>query len=124
MHQQIVGGHAGLACVEKFSKDNPLCCQLAIGRSVHDTGAFPTQFQGDWGQMCGRFLHHKLPNRYASREKDVIKLLFQQGGIGLAPTLYHGHIFRRKTSTEQFFDFLRYMGRIGRGLENHGISCS
>ena len=92
VHKQIIRGHAGLAAVEQFAKDQPLCRQTQICSAIHDTRAFAPQLQGDRDKPLCRLGHDLSPHLHSSGKKDVVEWLVQQGLIFLPSSLHHSGI--------------------------------
>ena len=120
--QDIVGGHAGLAAVEKLAEHDAPGRQRDVGGLVHDAGAFAAQLQHGGGQCFSGVAQHLPAHRGAAREKHKVKFLFQKCGVFLPPAGDHRHKFRGKALLHQRRQHRRGGGGVGAGLDDGGVT--
>ena len=112
----VVRGYAGLSTVQIFSEYNTFGRKLDICRFIYDAGAFSPKLQGDWSEVLAGMAHDLFSNSLAAGEKDVVKVLLEKAGVFLASTHNNGHIFFRKTFTDDFADDIAGGRRVGAGF--------
>ena len=122
VHQQIVGGNAGLAAVEELAKDNPPGRHLQIAVGGDDAGALASQLQGDRGQVDGGLFHHQPPHRDPAGEEDIVEPLLQKGCVFGTASLHNGDVFEREYLAEDGVNHRRGGGGIGRGLDDAAVA--
>ena len=89
--QQMVGGYAGLPCVETLAPHQPSRCDRHIGVVEDDRRAFAPQLQGHRREMAGCRSHHQPTDAAAAGEEDVVESLLQQPGAHGAVAADHPH---------------------------------
>ena len=120
--QHIVGGHAGLACVEQLPEEDPPGGQGEIRVTGHDHRALAAKLQGHRGETGGGPLHDDAAHRGTSGEKDIVEGQVQQGLIFRAATLHHGGQLRGQGLSNQLRQSTGAGGGIGRRLEHRAVS--
>ena len=77
VYKKVVGGYAGLSCVECLSPGDASCCNLHIGILVQDTRALASELKHHRGDVpCGG--GHYLAAKFgATREENDIETLVQ-----------------------------------------------
>ena len=112
LHQQVVGGDAGLAAVDGFAPDQALCGGLQVGIGEHHRRTLAAQLQGYGGEVGGCGRQHQPANPFAAGEEDVVKAQLQELLGHLAIPLHQPHHARIKVARHQ----LRQQGPRGRGV--------
>ena len=117
----VVRSYAGLPAVEVFPEYCPGSGYSDICRRRDYHRAFPTQFEGDRGEMARCLFHHQPSYGLATGEKDIVEFLFQQVRIHIASSFHYCGFFFGEDSVDQFFDCRRCGRGVGARLQNDRI---
>ena len=79
-------------------------------------GLFSPKLQGDWSEVLAGMAHDLFSYSLAACKKDVVEVLLKKTGVFLAPAHNNGHIFFRKTFTDDFADDIAGGRRVGTGF--------
>lgn len=120
--EEIVGGHAGLAAVEVFSKDDAPGCQLQIRSLVHDAGALSSQLQGDRREVLSGVEQDLPAHCLAACEEDIVELLLQQAGVLLPASGDHRDMLRGKALRQEPGDDPAGGRGVCAGLDHRSVS--
>ena len=121
-HQEVVGGHAGLAGIEALAPGQPPRRDLEVGVSQHDGGTLAAQFQGHRRELPGGGGHHKRSHPFSAGEEDVVEAFLQQRGRHLAIAEHHLHRFRGEMAGNQAGDQLGGARGVLGGLEHSRVA--
>ena len=120
--EDVVGSHAGLAAVYKFSEDDAPGRQGDVGGFVYDTGALSAKLQGNRRQVFRRLPHDLFPDRLAAGKENVVEIQAEKAGILRSSAVYHSHKFRGEAALQHLRHGSGGVGRVGAGLDHSGVS--
>ena len=123
VHQQEIGGHAGLTGIEGLPPHDAPRSQLQIGLRPHDARTFPAQFERDGRQAFGRTHHDLAAESPSARVEDMVEPLRQQLFHSLRCVRHQSDQLLRKALA----DDLRQNGCRGRSarrrFQHHAVPC-
>ncbi len=122
LHQQKIGGNAGLTGVEELAPGDAAGGDIQRHGGVHQTGAFAAEFEGHGGEVFGGGAQHDLAHGGAAGEEYFIKVLLQQLSGDLRPAADRGHVAGVKgLSQNAQGDGLGVRGQLG-GLDDDAVA--
>ncbi len=124
VHEHVVGRDAGLTGIHVLPEHQPPGREVDVGCLVHDSRAFPAQFQRDRGQMFRRGFHDDPAHRDAAGKEDVVELLLQKLGVFPAAPQYDRTIGVVKATRDELLDDFCHSRCVGRGLDHGAVACS